>query len=157
MLPTPQKFHTSPVNTEKITVLVVSPHPSDLSAVRQILQNACWQIEHADTLKDAVQRFQQKMPSVILCERELPDGTWHDLLVRTRDLPVVPSVLVISRHADDTLWAEVLSSGAYDVLSKPFDRREMVRVVGMAWRHCSARKSPKSQALEPGFAHAAAS
>ena len=41
--------------------------------------------------------------------------------------------------ADERLWAEALNLGAYDVLAKPFDRTEVMRVVSMAWMHWSAR------------------
>ena len=37
------------------------------------------------------------------------------------------------RVADDHLWAEALNVGAYDVLAKPFDRREVTRTLSSAW------------------------
>ena len=155
MLPTAQKIHTSNARQEKIPLLVVSSQADDYSAVRQILQNPCWEIDHAANLEEADKCLQHKVASVILCERDLPDGTWKDLLPRTRELSMVPSLLVVSRHADDNLWADVLSSGGYDVLPKPFDRREMVRVIGMAWRHCYAKNSVRPRPFGPGFAQAA--
>ena len=156
MLPTTQKVHTPTAHLEKIPLLVVSSQSDDFSAVRQILQNPAWQIEYAKDLEDAGKCLQRKVASVILCERDLPDGTWKDLLHRTRELPVIPSVLVVSRHADDDLWADVPSSGGYDVLPKPYDRREMVRVIGMAWRHCHSRNSLIPQPFGPVMAQAVA-
>jgi len=64
----------------------------------------------------------------------LPDGTWKDILRTAETQSQAPLVLVVSRHADDRLWAEVLNLGGYDLLLKPFDRSEVTRVVGMAWR-----------------------
>jgi DNA-binding response OmpR family regulator len=155
MQPTAQKIHTSIARPEKFPLLIVSPYADDCSAVRQILQNPCWQIDYARNLDEAGKSLQHKVVSVILCERDLPDGTWKDLLTRTRELSVIPSVLVVSRHADDSLWADVLNSGGYDVLPKPFDRRETVRVISMAWRQCYARSSRKLPTFEPVFAQAA--
>ena len=43
-------------------------------------------------------------------------------------------MIVTSRLADERLWAEALNLGAYDVLAKPFDRTEAMRVVAAAWR-----------------------
>ncbi len=157
MQPTAQKIHTSVPYQEKFSLLVVSPHKDDRSAVSQILQNPCWRIENAASLEDAGKRLKQKVVSVILCERDLPDGCWKDLLPSVRELPVVPSVVVISRHANDDLWADVLSSGGYDVLAKPFDRRELVRVVGMAWRQTYTKNSAARKVSGAGFAQAAAS
>jgi DNA-binding response OmpR family regulator len=49
-------------------------------------------------------------------------------------LPDPPSFIVTSRLADERLWAEALNFGAFDVLAKPFDRAEALRVIGAAWR-----------------------
>ena len=157
MLPTEQKILTSVPQQEKFSLLVVSPHKDDRSAVSQILQNPCWRIDHAASLEAAGKCLQDRFASVILCETNLPDGSWKDLLSVLHELPIPPSVVVISRHANDDLWADVLSSGGYDVLSKPFDRRELVRVVGMAWRQCYTKRAAKSSSFSPVMAHAAAS
>ena len=45
-----------------------------------------------------------------------------------------PAVIVTSRLADNRLWAEALSLGAYDVLAKPFNPDEVLRTVSLAWR-----------------------
>ena len=157
MQPTAQNIHTSLPNPEKFSLLVVSHYKDDRSAVSQILHNPCWRIEHATSLEDAGKRLHEKVASVVLCERDLPDGDWKDLLPRVRKLALVPSVVVISRHANDDLWADVLSSGGYDVLSKPFDRRELVRVVGMAWRQTFTKNSATRKSAGVEFAQAAAS
>ena len=44
-----------------------------------------------------------------------------------------PSLIVASRLADDRLWADALTLGAFDVLAKPFERMEVVRSVSSAW------------------------
>ncbi|MFB3828373.1 MAG: hypothetical protein ACE15B_16510 [Bryobacteraceae bacterium] len=61
--------------------------------------------------------------------------TWRDLLDQTTRMPHAPVFIVASRLADDALWAEVLNLGGYDVLAKPFDRREVFHVLGHGWRH----------------------
>ena len=38
-----------------------------------------------------------------------------------------------SRLADDRLWSEALNLGAYDVLAKPYDPDEVLRVLDLAW------------------------
>jgi len=70
----------------------------------------------------------------VICERDLPDGNWKDVHNCAESVSNPPLLLVVSRQADENLWAEVLNLGGYDVLMKPFDRAEVTRVVGMAWR-----------------------
>jgi DNA-binding NtrC family response regulator len=73
--------------------------------------------------------------SVIVCNTCLDSDTWVDVLNHVRAMPHPPSLIVTSRLADDRLWAEALNLGAWDVLSKPFDRSEVVRSVRYAWEH----------------------
>jgi FixJ family two-component response regulator len=64
----------------------------------------------------------------------LSPGSWKDVLDQVTILPDPPSLIVTSRLADERLWAEALNLGAYDVLAKPYDRTEVMRVVSGAWR-----------------------
>ena len=135
MLPTLKKLPASSSYPENIPILLVSPHTADFAALRQILHHSDWNIAHVDGVREANQHLLTRAPSVIVCERDLPDGSWKDVLKCSASLDNSPMLLVVSRHADDALWAEVLNLGGYDVLLKPFDKAEVARVVGMAWRH----------------------
>jgi len=61
------------------------------------------------------------------------------MLEQTESLPNPPVLIVTSRLADARLWGEALNRGAYDVLAKPFDRAEVVRVISLAWLHSHVR------------------
>jgi DNA-binding response OmpR family regulator len=75
---------------------------------------------------------------VIVCERDLPDGTWKDILGDTAEFPNPPALVVTSRLADDYLWAEVLNLGGYDLLAKPFSESEVKRVLAAALRRSAS-------------------
>jgi DNA-binding response OmpR family regulator len=129
-----QNLHTPSSNPENISVLVATPHPEDLNSLRHILQHHDWSLSLCTSAREAVEKAAQLGPAILICERDLPDGTWKDVLHRMESMVNPPLILVVSKHADDSLWAEVLNLGGYDVLLKPFDRSEVTRVVGMAWR-----------------------
>ena len=88
-----------------------------------------------------------KRISIVVCDQQLPDGIWKDILDHSVDYREHLTLIVSSRLADDCLWAEVLTLGAYDILSKPFDEHEVRRVITGAWiREASAiRTSAASQ------------
>ena len=135
MLTTLKKLPTSIAYPENISILLVSPNPADLPALREILHHAHWELCQVETVTQAERHVNSNAPSVIVCERNLPDGSWKNLLRCGNTNSNSPVLLVASRGADEALWAEVLNLGGYDVLLKPFDKAEVVRVVGMAWRH----------------------
>src|SRR5262245_34172609 len=64
-----------------------------------------------------------RIAPVIICERELPDGTWKDLLDFGRN------VIVVSRIADESTWTEVLNRGGYDVLASPLEERDVLHAL----------------------------
>jgi hypothetical protein len=74
-------------------------------------------------------------PEVVICGRELPDGSWKDILGVVGTLYCPPPVIVISTEADDHFWADVLLLGGYDALDAPLDPAEVRRVVEMAGAH----------------------
>ena len=126
-------FETNPTRT--VTVLSVSPVPEDRTSMQAIFDHSKWVVHHADRLASSLAILLDNKIGVVLCERDLRPGTWIDMLERLRFLPDAPALIVTSQLADDQLWAEALNLGAYDVLAKPFDRREVVRSVSSAWLH----------------------
>jgi DNA-binding response OmpR family regulator len=87
----------------------------------------------------------------VVTERDLTPGSWTAILENVLLLPDPPFLIVTSRLADEYLWAEALNLGAYDVLAKPFDASEVMRVLGSAWRHWTDRHEqiqvPDSQTI----------
>jgi len=72
---------------------------------------------------------------VVISDCTPPDGTWKEVFEAIGDLPVPPPLIVSSRFADESLWAEVLNYGGYDLLRTPFRTDELVRTLSLAWRH----------------------
>src|SRR5712692_4942599 len=46
--------------------------------------------------------------SIVIADRDLPDGGWKALLNQLARMNTPPKLIVTSLHADDRLWAEVL-------------------------------------------------
>lgn len=118
---------------ESVSILLVSPNKADESLLRNILHHCGWQIYFCPSASEASSHLRSAPADMILCDRDLPDGTWKDVLA-SADSALSPPVVVFSHYADESLWGEVLKLGGYDVLVKPFDRSEVTRVVGMARR-----------------------
>jgi FixJ family two-component response regulator len=111
------RFDTMSPRHSESTVTVLSVSPS----------------AEAQNRYDALRRLRDMHPAVVVCEHKLPDGGWQDLLNGVLDLPTPPNVIVTAPDADDVLWSDVLNRGGYDVLARPFDRAEVVRIISLAW------------------------
>ncbi len=117
-----------------VSILAVSPAEEDHLLLSHVLGHSNWKFDQARTCSEAVEALKRSGVAVVICAAELPDGSWKDLLARLGAERVPPRLIVASRLADDGLWAEVLDRGGYDVLSMPFKRSEVIRVVSLAWR-----------------------
>lgn len=94
--------------------------------------------------------LQQLRPiPLVVCERDLSQGTWQDFLVQASLLANAPFFIVASRLADDYLWAEALNLGAHDVLAKPFDLFELTRSLSLAWLRSQRQRDVNDPALTP--------
>jgi DNA-binding response OmpR family regulator len=116
------------------SVLVVSPFADNLLSLKTALSQSNCTLCVANGAAEAKQILRHTPVPVILCESELPDGSWKDLSDAVAGFQNPPLMIVTSRLADEYLWAEVLNLGGYDVLAQPFNSLEVIRVMSMAWR-----------------------
>jgi len=113
--------------------LLISPFDEDHKLLHSIFQEQGWNLHGTGSLQSALSLLRKGVASVVITEKELPLGNWKDVLRAACLLSKPPLVVVSSLHADDSLWAEALNLGAYDVLAKPIERTEVVRVLNSAW------------------------
>jgi two-component system, OmpR family, response regulator CpxR len=114
------------------SVLLVSADKQDHPRFQKIVQPMRCRVGSAGSCDEAVRRIRRDRPLILICDVSLPDGSWKDLLSHIAPMPDAPLLIVISTHADDHLWSEVLNLGGYDVLSKPLADDEVLRVISLA-------------------------
>jgi DNA-binding NarL/FixJ family response regulator len=147
-----------PSLSEVIRILSVSPYSDDHSTLDLILRESAgensltstWELARASTLSSALSLLRRLPCRVAICERDLPLGSWKDLLEYAQLLSNPPRIIVASRIADEYLWAEALNLGAHDVLAKPFDRKEALHVINSAsieWWHQYGSNIPAAQRM----------
>jgi DNA-binding NtrC family response regulator len=134
---------------QSIAILAVGMCDEDHFTLREALAHYRWNLVTTNTITEAM-RFVECQPiPVIFCERDLPDGSWTELLAAAGRSERPSNMIVASRLADDHLWAEVLNLGGYDVLAKPLDRCEVFHAVTSAWAELALR--PQRQRMRISF------
>lgn len=77
-------------------------------------------------------------PRIVVCDADASGvESWRDLLAPPENVSF--ALIVMSRHPDERLWAEVLNLGGYDVLATPLRRQEVERVMASALCHAASR------------------
>ena len=113
-------------------ILLISQYQEDEHFLREVLTKFACPLGTSGSWQEAKLLIQCHVPRVVVTESELPDGTWRDVLCSLDGVPNPPLLIVVSRLADERLWADVLNRCGFDVLAKPFARDEVNRVIGHA-------------------------
>src|SRR5579872_7250341 len=135
---------------QQAQTLVVAGPVEDGNGHASPFEQFPWRIERTRNCLETVLYLHQALPRVVVCERDLPGGSWKHVLEIAAGMPIPPPVIVTSRLADDYLWAEVLNLGGYDVLPTPFDAGEVLRVAFLAWQFWKRDVGPRYSAVSGG-------
>jgi DNA-binding NtrC family response regulator len=126
-------FHEVPQPRTSTMLLAVGACREDQVFLKQVFRDTNWELREARTYRDALMILCNDRMPVVICQSCLPDGNWKDILSQVAVLPDAPRLIVTSREPE-SLWAEVLNMGGYDVLTTPFDKNEVMRAVSRAWQ-----------------------
>ena len=132
----PSIYSTDPGGEPPNTILLVSARAEDHDSLPGIFRGSRWKVQGAWTASEGLKMIRRDHGeiSVVICEHSLPDGDWRFLLTQMDKMAMRPSLIVSSRLADERLWADVLSFGAFDLLlGAPFEPDEVLRVTESAW------------------------
>ena len=143
--------------TRRVALLSVGPIDEHHAALPEILagpmragcSDTRWMLASSTSLTTAWPIVEKGGIPIVLCDRDHDPAAWRRMLDLIQHMPAPPYLIVTSRLADDRLWSEALHLGAYDVLAKPFDTAEVVRVLRIAWLRwqdqygCANRPSPR--------------
>jgi DNA-binding response OmpR family regulator len=146
----PSSRSTETAGSEGVA-LVVSSLEEDHAFLERLFSTRSWRFDSVSTVGDGIRYLRHHSPGLLICDERLEDGDWKAILDAVMKVACPPRMIVTSRLADERLWAEVLNLGGYDLLAKPFDASEVVRVVGTAWPG-SGKKSEVSYLQAVGSA-----
>jgi DNA-binding NtrC family response regulator len=130
-------------------MLAIGLSAEDRDRAQEILAPRGWSIREAAGFLPLAEQLRRHRFAAVLCESELIDGTWRDVLEELTAQEPAPPLIVTSFLADTSLWAEVLNCGGFDVVRVPFEAEELARVAALA---CAAKRPvragrPRSLAL----------
>src|SRR5215510_7509980 len=102
-------------------ILVVDDEPGLRFGVRDFLEMHGYQIDEADSCKEAQHIFRSLRPDIVIADYMLPDGTALDLLPRLREIdPDIP-LLILTAHGSIDLAVRAIKEGAEQFLTKPLE------------------------------------
>jgi DNA-binding NtrC family response regulator len=135
---------------DQISVLAITPDWRERQHLDEIAQQAHWSLDFASTLESGRETLRHAVRSVIICDRDLPDCDWRDVVGTLVAVAPGSVVLLASSTDDESLWEEVVRAGGYDVLRKPFEFERVAHAVHFAWMYWKFTNSHLAASKEKG-------
>jgi DNA-binding response OmpR family regulator len=121
-------------------ILIIDDNEELLFALRQLLSDAAYHVDIAETLRKGEMSISQKKYDLILLDWMLPDGSGIDLLTRLRREKMGTPILLFSSKKEVEEKVEALDCGADDYLEKPFSNIELLARIRALLRRESSQK-----------------
>jgi CheY-like chemotaxis protein len=90
------------------------------------------QLHTAMTGRDGIKAAIDNQPALILLDNRLPDSDGKQVLLHLRATPATAAipVVILSGDSNPVTVRQLLAAGAADFLGKPFDRHQLLAIVG---------------------------
>ena len=124
----------------KDIILIVDDQENIIELGRLYLENDGFQVEAAYDGLEALQKFNDLQPALIVLDLMLPELNGWEVCKRIRAISQVPIIMLTARN-DDVDKIVGLEIGADDYVTKPYNPRELVARVKAVLRRGS-RQTP---------------
>ncbi|CAN5855975.1 sigma-54 dependent transcriptional regulator [soil metagenome] len=102
-------------------ILIVDDEPGLRFGVRDFLELQGYEIDEAESCREAQELFRSSRPDIVIADYMLPDGTALDLLPRLKEInPDIP-LLILTAHGSIDLAVRAIKEGAEQFLTKPLE------------------------------------
>jgi len=118
-------------SAEAVTVLSISADPAHHAELQRALSSE-WRLRSCAGFLRALSELRRSRAPLVLWDCDSMPSSWRGALAKISFRRNAPSMILTSRAAGASLWAEALNLGAWDVLARPFDAAEVSRVLAAA-------------------------
>ncbi|MBE9399268.1 sigma-54-dependent Fis family transcriptional regulator [Pontibacterium sp. N1Y112] len=118
-------------------ILIVEDETIIRSALRRLLEKHDFNVQDAESVDEATQRFNLNDFNLIITDLRLPGAPGTDLIKLAGSVPV----LIMTSYASLRSAVDAMKMGAVDYIAKPFDHDEMLNSVRNILAH---RQAPAS-------------
>jgi two-component system nitrogen regulation response regulator GlnG len=121
-------------NSAKLRVLIVDDEALIRWSMSETLTHAGYEVSEAGDAKQTLGRLEAgPAPDVILLDYRLPDSADLALLERIRQVAPACAVVMMTAYGSPAMQAHALEIGAYRIVSKPLEMRDLVPLVQEAY------------------------
>jgi DNA-binding response OmpR family regulator len=136
--------------SESLKILVVDDEPAMVGALGALLGQAGHRIIAAYDGEEALRRFADDEPDLVLLDLAMPGMDGATVCMRIREVSDTP-IIVVSGERDYGATVELLDSGADDYVRKPFRADELLARVHAVSRRASGSHGDRGRGDPSGY------
>lgn len=102
-------------------ILIVDDEPGVRFGIRDFLELEGYEIDEAESCRDAQDIFRSSRPDVVIADYMMTDGTALDLLPRLKEINPDTPLLILTAHGSIDLAVRAIKEGAEQFLTKPLE------------------------------------
>jgi DNA-binding response OmpR family regulator len=137
--------HTSETMPEvSIKLLLVTPDDDLYLSVHKAAKRCGWRIERVRSVEESLHLLDTFRPLLVIYDWTPEEDDWRLAIDRLSAEPDHPCILLASRVIDEYLWAELVTHGGFDVISRSADTDQLIRSVRFAHRSTDITRGGRS-------------
>lgn len=129
-------------------ILVVDDHREHREALGRVLAQAGYVVRLASSGEDALALLDSGPVDLVIADMRMPRMGGLELLKRVKLRSPATQVIILTAFGDYVSYAEAMETGAYQFLSKPVRRADILAFARIAVR--KARKLESALGRDPG-------
>lgn len=141
-------------------ILIVDDEPGVRFGIKDFLELEGYEIDEAESCRDARDIFRTSRPDVVIADYMLPDGTALDLLPRLREINPDTPLLILTAHGSIDLAVRAIKEGAEQFLTKPLELPALAMILKRLLenqrnhhKQLASRTRQVRQAVDPFIGH----
>jgi two-component system NtrC family response regulator len=115
-------------------VLLVEDDESLRTVTKFNLQNAGYSVIACASGEAGLKQYNAQRPTVVITDVKMPGMSGYDLLKKITKENAGTLVIVVTAFGSIENAVEAMKLGAYDYISKPFDREQLLNIVNKAFK-----------------------
>jgi two-component system response regulator AtoC len=124
-------------------ILIVDDEKMIRIVLSKVLSKAGYEIFEAENGKEALEKYEQYKPDLVLLDFQLPGMDGLEVLEELKEDNESLIVIMLTAYGNIKNAVHAMKLGAYDYLAKPFDNEEIVLVIQKAFQTMNLGKEVK--------------
>lgn len=113
-------------------ILLIDDDEGLIHFLRRFFERKGYEVFASLSGRDAIEKIGIENFDLILLDYKMPDLNGIDILIKIKEFQVKTPVIMMTAYGTTELTIEAMKRGAYDYLLKPFERKELSRIVSEA-------------------------